>query len=82
MIIELEDRMEVIQPKTGFICKLLSADAPDPFFPGCYLHDSVVWSIVNVDERAPIELIGNYVIHGLAPEAMLKKLQKENWETF
>lgn len=83
MITKLEDKMEVINPKTGFVCVLLSADAPDPDYPSFALEDgSIVWSIVTVDAQAPQEIVGEYVVNELSPEAMLEKLQNEEWETF
>jgi hypothetical protein len=83
MITELKEKEFVIQPKTGFGCKLLSADAPDPENPDFALDDgSVVWSIVMVDGRAPKEMQGEFVVYKLSPEEMLQKLQTENWEYF
>jgi hypothetical protein len=83
MITQLKDKIYINQPKTGFLCRLLSADAPDPDYPGFALEDgSMVWSIVMVDQRAPIETVGEYVVEKLAPEEMLVKLQNENWEIY
>lgn len=77
---KLREKTYYEQPETGFVCMLVSCDTPDPMNPNLSAEDGTyVWSLIMIDERAPVAERGNYVVHNLTPDDMVAKLDNEDW---
>ena len=76
---KLEDKIYILQPDTGYLCITSSADKSDPVTNFCEPDAPLVWCIIMIDERAPNELHGNFVVDELSELEMLDYLN-QGWK--